>query len=534
MTSTRGFRARTASPHRRTLRGALRDERGVTAVLFALAIAVLAPLAFGALDIYVAGEQRGKLQDALDAAALYAARSTAQTNEQLDPLGDRVLLANLKMIDGAVLQSSTFSLEGPTVVATASVTLAALYPMPWNQHPVSVRSEVKRAMDKLEIALVLDNTGSMVLNGSTKLATLKTEAKKLVDKLALAAQRSAEPTPIKIALVPFSNTVRVQGTTSLTGYNSVSHTGPGIPAWLDPRGRMHGAYDIFAVSDTDRFQMMRNVGQSWSGCVESRRQPQDIQETAPTSGDNATLFTPYFWPDEPDTSGANFLNSYLPDGAPNGSTWQQRQKRVEKYAGGSINSGTFTFLGMNYAKGPNAGCTLQPLVPLTSDTASIKTAIDAMNAVGETNVPLGLMWGWHALSPNAPIATGASYTTPHLRKIVILMTDGENTFYDSENANDSAYSGLGYIWQQVLGLGGSSTLAERTAAMNARLNALCTNMKARNIEIYTIGLEVQASSRTLLRNCASSPEKSFDVTSSGLGGAFDAIAGAIANLRISK
>jgi Flp pilus assembly protein TadG len=531
---------RIARPYGGKLREALRDERGVTAVLFALAIAVLAPLTFGALDIYVASEQRGKLQDALDAAALYAARSTAHTDQAIDLVGDQVLLANLQLIPGAELKTSSFSLDGPTVVATASVKLAAFFPAPWNQDPVAVRSEVKRSMDKLEIALVLDNTYSMVMNGSSKLATLKTEAKKLVDKLALAAQRSAEPNPIKITLVPFSNTVRVQDTKSLASYDPVSHTGTGIPTWIDPQGRTHWSgstnNDIFSAQ-SDRLGLMKTIGESWSGCVEARRQPFDIREDAPTAGDPATLFTPYFWPDEPDVNNS-YDNDYLADGAANGATWKERERRVAKYASGAArrHTGNFTTrLGLTYAYGPNAGCTLQPLIPLTTETDRIKTAIDAMTAVGETNIPIGLMWGWHALSPNAPIGTGAAYNTPHLRKIVILMTDGENTLYDSENNNDSYYGGFGFIWQGMLGLTGSASSSDRTKAVDDRLALLCTNMKARNIEIYTVRVEVQSGTSTLLKNCATSPDKFFNVANvSQLGVAFDAIAGAIANLRISK
>ena len=515
-----------------------RDERGVTAVLFALAIAVLAPLTLGVFDIYVATQQRGKLQDALDAAALYAARSAAQTDAELDPLGDRVLLANLKLIPGAELKSSSFTLQGPTVVATASVKLAAFAPAPWNQDPVAVRSEVQRAMDKLEVVLVLDNTYSMVMNGSSKLTTLKAEAKKLVDKLALAAQRSAEPNPIRIALVPFSNTVRVQGATDLSGYSASSHSGGGVPSWIDGRGRAHwtGANNnIFDPADTDRLVMMKNLGESWSGCVEARRQPFDVQEDAPVAGTPATLFTPYFWPDEPDVSNSRD-NDYLHDGG--GSSHMAKQRRVAKYAVGAPRrrTGNFTTqLGLTYAYGPNAGCTLQPLIPLTTDTSSIKSAIDAMTAVGETNIPMGLMWGWHALSPNAPIATGSAYDTPHLKKIVILMTDGENTLYDSGNGNESYYGGLGFIWQGMLGLNGASSESSRAAAVNSRLSQLCTNMKARGIEIYTVRVEVQTGSSSLLQNCASSPSKFFNVANvSQLGVAFDSIAGAIANLRISK
>ncbi|HEY8615764.1 TadE/TadG family type IV pilus assembly protein [Phenylobacterium sp.] len=525
------------------LKSGARDEQGVAAVIFALGLSVLTPMALGVFDVYMASQQRGKLQDALDAAALYAARSNAQDTDEIDAIGDRAFAANLELIRGATLENSTFALQGTKVVASASVRLQAFAPTFWEHDPVQVSAQVQRAVDRLEIALVLDNTGSMVLNNSPKLSILKTEAARLVDKLALAASLSTEPEPIKIALVPFSNTVRVQGQTALTTYNATTHTGPGIPSWIDPRGQAHwnaANNNIFEPADTDRFLLMRNIGQQWAGCVEARRQPFDISEDPPAANDVASQFTPYFWPDELDVSNGTIrVNDYLTDGGANSLTTRQKLRRTAKYANNATwrRTGNFTTsLGLTYAHGPNAGCTLQPIRRLTTDLQQVKTDIAAMTATGETNIPLGLVWGWHTLTPNAPFSDGRAYNTPHLRKIVILMTDGDNTMYDSGTDNASYYGGLGFIWQNMLpGLGTSSTLAQRQTAMNGRLSALCTAMKARRIEIYTVRVEVSGGSSTLLQNCASSPDKFFEVSqASQLGAAFDAIAAAITNLRIIK
>ena len=516
-----------------------RDRRGATAVAFAIGFAVLAPVSLGVFDIYNSTQQRGKLQDALDAATLYAARSPAVTDAEIDAVGDKAMVANLKLIGGATLLGSSFTIVGQKVVSSASVNLPAFAPTLFVHAPVNVGSEVQRAMDKLEIALVLDNTGSMA---GTKLSTLKTESKKLIDKLTAAAARSSDPDALKIALVPFSNTVRVQATTVISGsaYDDVLHSGASIPTWIDPEAKNRwsaGRKDIFDGFYTDRFTMMRRVGQPWNGCVEIRVQPYDVQEDAPSS-DKDTKFVPYFWPDEPSTSPyASSFNNYKSDGAlPGGMppSWANYQKVAAKYKGGNINSGTFSSSGMTYQKGPNAGCTLQPVIRLTRNAASVKTSIDNMNAIGETVIPLGLMWGWHALTPNAPFADGTPYGTPHTRKIVILMTDGENTNFDSGDANDSHYGGLGFAWQRLGALIETMTDTQRTAAIDGRLSVLCTNMKAKRIEIYTIRVEVTGGTSTLLQNCASAPDKFFDVQNvATLGVAFDAIAGAITNLRIS-
>jgi hypothetical protein len=419
------------------------------------------------------------------------------------------------------------------VVSSATVQLAAFAPAFWSHPPVTVGSEVQRAIDRLEVALVLDNTGAMQ---GTKLTTLQTEAKNLVDKLAAAAARSADPNPLKISLVPFSSTVRVQGTTALTTYDTAAHSGPGVPAWIDPLGKSHwnGATnnDIFDVQ-TDRLAMLKNMGQSWAGCVESRPQPYDVQEDAPNSSVPASMFVPYFWPDELGSSTSNssgYFNSYLNDTAVSG--WQAKLRDHNRYTV-APRTGQNP-LGFSY--GPNSGCALQAMIPLTADTVAIKTAIDGMTAIGETNIPMGLVWGWHTLSPNGPLTQGSAYGTLHLKKVIILMTDGENTFMNSGNSYQSIYDGLGYIWQGLLsGLTGSSTDAQRTAAMDARLAQLCSNIKAKNIYIYTIRVEVTSGTSALLQNCATQPDMFYDVQNvATLGAAFDAIAGSIANLRISK
>ena len=156
-----------------------------------------------------------------------------------------------------------------------------------------------------------------------------------------------------------------------------------------------------------------------------------------------------------------------------------------------------------------------------------------MVATGNTNVPMGLMWGWHTITPNAPFADGKAYGTDKLKKIVILMTDGENTFGESSNPNDSAYIGLGYIFQNRLGIS-SGTESQRRDKMDARMAQVCTNMKAKGIEIYVIGVMVDSYTAGLLKACATDSSHYFDVSaSSQLNDVFNTIAGSIANLHLA-
>ena len=75
---------------RRLVAGA-KDENGAAAIFFAVSLILLAPLMLGMFDIYLASTQRNNLQDALDAATLFSARSTGKTTQAVDAVGDAAL-----------------------------------------------------------------------------------------------------------------------------------------------------------------------------------------------------------------------------------------------------------------------------------------------------------------------------------------------------------------------------------------------------------------------------------------------------------
>jgi Flp pilus assembly protein TadG len=504
----------------RRLRSALADRRGNVAVVVALALAPLSLAALGALDIARATAAKLELQDALDAATLATAKSTVSDSAVLQATGDRIFRQNLTLDSDVTLSADTFTFgTGGTVVASASAAVRPLIIGAITGGPINVgaHTEVKRAGNELEIALVLDNTGSMA---GTKLSNLKTAASNFIDSMSAAAAQTGDANAIKISLVPFSNTVRVGAT-----YASA--------AWIDQAGASPINNEIFTTSSgtqwANRFTLFSNLGATWAGCVENRQAPYDIQDTPPGTG--ATVFTPYFAPDEPDWNG--YSNDYVSDGS-NSNSWLVRQGKIAKYA---------TTPDFSHGKGPNWGCTMQTLQRLSTNWSALKTAVNAMQAGGDTNIPMGMMWGWHTLSPNAPFADGVAYLTAKHKKIVILMTDGQNTITDSGNANDSSYSGSGYIWQgrvlQASGtpLAGSNSSAERTAALDDRLSKLCTNMKAvdKDIEVYTMRVEVVGGTSTVLQNCASGADHYFDVQNAAdLNSVFQTIAGQIASLHLSK
>ncbi len=533
-----------------------RDERGAIAVQFAFLAIPLSVLVFGLVDVSRISLQRRQMQDALDAATLMAARSTAVTDADLDTVGDSAFITEITGLNlGLTATNSTFkSGTGNKVIGTATGTIKPIIANLWTGANITVTatSEVVRSVNKLEVALVLDNTGSMGSKlGTTntkKIDALKTAAKSLVTTLAAAAARASDTDAVKISVVPFSMTVNVGST-----YQSQT--------WMT--GTLPSTYggDVFSTAQ-NRFTLLSNLGLSWGGCVESRPDPYDIQDTAPTSGTAATLFVPFFAPDEPDDNtvaidnwnkyrdartvwGGQIANNWITNDKTSATDWTGRQAEPSKYAANNKNN------VINEAKtgtdyGPNAGCGLTNLLRLTNvrtaaGATTVTDKLDDMVADGNTNVAMGAMWGWHTLSPNGPFADGAAYNTPKTQKIIVLLTDGDNTNDENDTPNNSIYTGYGYIGQKRLknssnvAIDETSSATDRRDAIDSRQAKVCANAKAAKVLIYSIGVGVSSHSKSILQACATQSDMYYDVTdASQLTSVFNTIAGAIQNLRISK
>ena len=215
---------------------------------------------------------------------------------------------------------------------------------------------------------------------------------------------------------------------------------------------------------------------------------------------------------------------------------REYQERMCKYSGSAMTSSVAA--GSVY--GPNGDCPVAAVQALTGTPATINTAIAAMSPLGGTNITEGSVWGWHVLSPNSPLSpAGAAYSST-TAKVMIIMTDGENTIYPGSNMNDDTfYSAYGYPWNNRLGVVSTSDTTLE-AVMNSRLSTVCTNAKAAGISVYTIGVDTADTSNpsattTLLTNCATnSTQAYFPNTAADLQAAFVAIASQLAALRLSK
>ncbi|MBL8574373.1 MAG: pilus assembly protein [Hyphomicrobiaceae bacterium] len=185
-----------------------KDQRGNVAVVFALATLPVLGLMGSAMDYSRATRVRNHLQHAADAAALAGANATDKADAERRTIASNVFNANIKKLGD--LYDTTFSStpkpDGMSVVASAKVKnhVAAIMGKTYTQ--VGVDAEALVGTQDLELALVLDNTGSM----GEAIADLKVAAKDLTQLV----MRGGGKDSVRLAVVPYVAAVN-PGTTEM-------------------------------------------------------------------------------------------------------------------------------------------------------------------------------------------------------------------------------------------------------------------------------------------------------------------------------
>ena len=560
-----------------------RDRRGGIAVMAAVAALPLCVMSMAAYEYHQVVTVRTLLQDGIDAATLAAGRSGKKRDADLKAVGLPVLQARLsRSAAAASLQPAdvTFTNVKGRITGVASVCVKPLigYAVGLPQVCPSASSEVQREGTLLEVVLVLDNSGSMSepLGTTTKIASLETATAGFVAKLE-ALDDPAVADDVRIGVVPFAGVVRTSSADFGAPRNAIideagaSSVNSQVDGVADPL--FHSVAQVMAgqpsgVANPRRLDYFAAMGIAWAGCIESRPGGWGVTDAAPSPLQPDSLFVPYFAPDEADqdlaaTAGGlgppvqpfAYPNDYLNDGmsgfgmnpdqraALYGAYWKQLAYLTEKYVAANPVKPAFTAAVANGSRGPNRGCVVRPVTPLSDDFTSLRTALTAMPLAGDTNIPLGLMWGWHVLSPRLPYADGKAYTARNVRKILVLMTDGDNSLptytppdaLGNGNRHGSSYSPYGYIWRGDLGLtpaaGNSSPM--RTALDN-RMSTICTNMKAAGVTVFTIQFAQGSTNKSNLVRCADPAGFYNAVAARQLDDAFQSIAEAISDLRVAR
>lgn len=188
----------------RRMRGFFGSEKGNVAILFALACLAIVPLIGFSLNQSKILVGKQKLQMATDAAALAAVHDPFMSAEE------RLLTveAHFNRLEEDMGREIVYTLsqddEG-RISLTASMQVNAIMPhkMGWDQFTVTTRSDAVQGGADIEVAMVLDITGSMA---GSRIAALREAAGDLID---IVVKNEQEPYYSKLALVPYAVAVNV-------------------------------------------------------------------------------------------------------------------------------------------------------------------------------------------------------------------------------------------------------------------------------------------------------------------------------------
>jgi hypothetical protein len=144
-----------------------------------------------------------------------------------------------------------------------------------------------------------------------------------------------------------------------------------------------------------------------------------------------------------------------------------------------------------------------------------------MSANGPTLIAEGLAWGLRAISPTQPFtevegsgsipaATIATYDSPRWRKIMILMTDGDNDLQAGNiDLNTTVYSAYGRGSEALAdNRFGTTSASQIMTNLDASMLDACTRIKSAGIEVYvtSFGSGVSTITRNRLKSCATSDD----------------------------
>ena len=488
---------------REEIRRLREEEKGVVLIIFVLVIVPLLLVIAVGIDFSQTLVVKRQLANGVDAAALAIGSQRGLIDQtDIDAEAERYIKAHYP--DSSIGTLTTFTAVRTSndprifevhVTATAEVATNFMKLGGVDTLTVSVDSTVVRQNKELEVVMVLDNSGSM--GNGNKMASMKSAANKLVDTL---FGDETEPDNIRFGLVPFTGAVNL-GVPSSTSWldtatpASINKQYLDLPATITlpvvGETTIGSAFGVLDIMDG-------GLTNNWGGCVRSRYRADagiddlDITDTPPTSADPETLFSAYFDP--------------------------FKGPQVQNYIGAVSDK-------------QNSDCPAAAIQPLTNNKNTIKGAISAMSAVGATNIPEALSWGWRVVSPGVPFMEGKAYSDNGVIKAIILLTDGDNAITNS-------FSSYGKPDNPQVKGNANSTLDTKTAQV-------CNNIKANHdsdstdtdILLYTIVFDVTSGTITnLMQNCATTPNRHYfnSPSAEDLDSAFQTIAASLNQLRLKE
>jgi len=350
--------------------------QGNIAVIFAIAAVPIISFVGAAIDYSRATNARSSMQAALDSTALMLSKDLSDgtiTASQINAKAQTYFGALYTNVDAQSVSvnatytastslGSTVQVYGSGSITTDFLKVAGFPNLNFDTSSTSAWGTVR-----MRVAMALDNTGSMALDG--KIGALRTSAASLVDQLSALAKN---PGDVYISVVPFAKDVNV-------GSSNYAQT------WIDwtDWDAAHGTNTCTAFNARGRCTATTWTPanhNTWTGCVTDRTQPYDTLNTVPSTTSVATLFP----------ADEYFENS------------------------------------QHYCKPGNVP-PLQQIMPLSYDWTAIKATINAMQPTGGTNQPIGIAWAWQSLQQGVPLNAPAEDPHYTYKKALIVLSDGLNT-----------------------------------------------------------------------------------------------------------
>lgn len=346
-----------------------RDNLGVAAVWFGMTIPMVVSAVGMSVDLGQSYLVRERLSRALDAAALAAASSPSEDEDDIEEKVQDFIEANYPP-EKVGFTTDIEVVNGPeTLFVTAWAKLDPSFMQVFGQEYIDVKvsSEVTKKVKAIEVVLVMDVTGSMSSNNN--IGTLRTAAENFLNTM---FSRVTDPDYIKIGLVPFSSSINV-------GRYGLGRT---------PGGQV---YDDAFVTNPSNLAYSTTDNSKWGGCIIEDDYPDDIE----------------------DHEGPWEMYRYC----------RTRTGSRIRDCDRKSSSDRYTANHQNYL------CPKTPVVPMTNNKTELVTSVRSLKAEGNTYINNGLTWGLRLISPDFPFQEGVSWGDEDWKKAIILMTDGESTMH---------------------------------------------------------------------------------------------------------
>jgi Flp pilus assembly protein TadG len=390
---------------RRALRTFGAERSGNVAITFAIAALPVIGGVGAAVDYSHANSVKVALQAALDSTALMLSKEAANdSSAQLQTNAVKYFKAMFTKPEATNIAITTsYTTSGGSAVVVngqADVPTAFMGIMGYKNITVAGSSTAKWGSQRLRVALVLDNTGSMADDG--KISALKSATQSLLTQLQAAAGTNGD---VYVSIIPFVKDVNL----GAGNYNSnYIYWGTTLQ---DPTLSDSTSWD----ANNGSCSKSNGSGWGWWG-------------TGAATRSNCVSIGGTWTPDNHNTwNGCVMDRGYksTPDTVNNYDT--------------NVAAPSTTVSSSLYAAEQYSSCP-QAVMGLSYDWAGMSSLVNNMAPAGNTNQAIGLQLGWMSLAGGGPFTAPAKDPNYTYQEIIILLTDGLNTqdrWYTSQSSIDT-------------------------------------------------------------------------------------------------